>query len=242
MSDTTQALVDTTVIEARDLDAGYGEAAVVKGLNLYVQAGEIVALFGPNGAGKTTTLLTLAGDLPSLGGEVLWRGQPTKQPLHRRARQGLSLVPEERSVLMSMSVKDNLLLGSGGIHAALDLFPELRPLLSRRAGLLSGGEQQMLTLARSLASQPIALLIDELSLGLAPIIVDRLLARLTEVAKSRNVAVMLVEQQARRGLKVADRWYLMRRGVVVGEGDAESGAAGLEAAYLADAAHELPPD
>jgi branched-chain amino acid transport system ATP-binding protein len=241
MSATVTQLSKEHVLEVRDLDAGYGEVAVVKGLNLHVRAGEIVALFGPNGAGKTTTLLTIAGDLPTLGGEVLWHGKPIKLPLHRRARLGLALVPEERSVLMSMSVRDNLLLGSGGIETAVELFPELKPLLSRRAGLLSGGEQQMLTLARALATQPTALLIDELSLGLAPIIVDRLLARLTDIAKSRNVAVLLVEQQARRGLKVADRWYLMRRGRVVGEGDTESGAAGLEAAYLADHDQEHAP-
>ncbi len=241
MSATVTQLSKEHVLDARDLDAGYGEVAVVKGVNLHVRAGEIVALFGPNGAGKTTTLLTIAGDLPTLGGEVLWRGKPIKLPLHRRARLGLALVPEERSVLMSMSVRDNLLLGSGGIETAVELFPELKPLLSRRAGLLSGGEQQMLSLARALATEPTALLIDELSLGLAPIIVDRLLARLTDIAKSRNVAVLLVEQQARRGLKVADRWYLMRRGQVVGEGDTDSGAAGLEAAYLADHDHEHAP-
>jgi len=225
---------DSNVLEARGLVAGYGEAAVVNGVDLTVGVGEIVALFGPNGAGKSTTLLTLAGELPPLGGEVLWRGERSGAPLHKRARQGLALVPEERSVLMSMSVRDNLLLGSGGIAPAVELFPELGELLGRRAGLLSGGEQQMLTLARALASSPVAMLIDELSLGLGPLIVDRLLSRLTEVARSRGVAVLLVEQQARRAMKVADRWYLMRNGSVVASGDSTSGVQALEEAYLAD--------
>ena len=228
----------TPILETRNLVAGYGEAAVVKDLNLHINPGEIVALFGPNGAGKTTTLLTMAGDIPSLGGTVLWNGHPIKSPLHKRARMGLSLVPEERSVLMSLTVRDNLLLGKGGIDPALELFPDLGNLLRRRAGLLSGGEQQMLTLARALATNPVAMLIDELSLGLAPLIVDRLLDRLSDVAKSRGVGVLLVEQQARRALKVAERWYLMRRGTVVGEGDSATGAAGLEEAYLADVEQE----
>jgi branched-chain amino acid transport system ATP-binding protein len=223
------------VLEARDLTAGYGESAVVKALDLRLHAGEIVALFGPNGAGKSTTLRTLAGDLAPLSGSVYWMGQPVKLPLHKRARQGLALVPEERSVLMSLSVRDNLLLGAGGIESALEMFPEMQPLMRRRAGLLSGGEQQMLTLARALATKPRAMLIDELSLGLAPIIVDRLLARLTQFAREQAVAVLLVEQQARRALKVADRWFLMRRGQIVGQGDSSTGAAGLEEAYLADA-------
>lgn len=230
-----RATVGDVVLEARNLTAGYGESAVVKKLDVRLHAGEIVALFGPNGAGKSTALRTLAGDLAPLGGDLYWMGQPVKSPLHKRARQGLALVPEERSVLMSLSVRDNLLLGAGGIEPALEMFPEMQPLMRRRAGLLSGGEQQMLTLARALAAQPRAMLIDELSLGLAPLIVDRLLARLTQFAKEQAVAVLLVEQQARRALKVADRWFLMRRGQIVGQGDSSTGAAGLEQAYLADA-------
>jgi branched-chain amino acid transport system ATP-binding protein len=221
------------LLEARGLVAGYGEAAIVSGIDLHVHAGEIVALFGPNGAGKSTSLLTMAGALPALGGEVRWRGEALRGPLHRRARMGLGLVTEERSTVMSLTVKDNLLLGRGGVDAAVALFPELQGLLRRRAGLLSGGEQQMLLLARALAADPAALLVDELSLGLAPLVVERLLAQLTAVARDRRVGVVLVEQQARRAFRVADRWYLMRRGRIVAEGDSSSGLEALERAYLA---------
>ena len=221
------------ILEARQLTAGYGQLAAVRDVDLSLGEGEIVAMLGPNGAGKTTTLLTLAGVLRPLGGQVLWKGEPTKAPLHRRARAGLALVPEQRSVLMRMSTRDNLRLGKGGVEPALALFPELEPLLGRRAGLLSGGEQQMLTLARALASRPSVLLVDELSLGLAPIIVDRLLEALRRVAREQGVAVLLVEQHARRAVQLADRWYVLRQGTVVDEGDSSSAARALEAASLA---------
>lgn len=222
------------LLEACDLCAGYGDAAVVQGLDVQIHAGEIVALLGPNGAGKTTTILTLAGELRPLRGSVLWLGAPMNSPTFKLARQGLMLVPEERSVVMSMSVADNLLLGSGGVEAATDVFPELSPLLRRRAGLLSGGEQQMLTLARALATAPRVLLIDELSLGLAPIMVDRLLRRLTDFAKERSVGVLLVEQHARRATKLADRWLVMRNGRIVREGEGAVGADELQRSYFAD--------
>jgi branched-chain amino acid transport system ATP-binding protein len=228
------------LLRARGLVAGYGELAVVHGVDLEVAPGEVVALLGPNGAGKSTTLLTLAGDLPPLGGEVEWLGAPARGGLHQRARDGLGFVPEERSVFQAMSVRDNLLLGSGGIAPAVALFPELGALLDRRAGLLSGGEQQMLTLARTLARGPRVVLADELSLGLGPIVVDRLLAAISTAAREDGVGVLIVEQQARRALQVADRWYLMRRGTIVARGDAADGVAGIEAAYLADEAAAAP--
>jgi branched-chain amino acid transport system ATP-binding protein len=235
LSDPTESPATRDVLlRARGLVAGYGELAVVHGVDLEVGQGEIVALLGPNGAGKSTTLLTLVGELPPLGGEVEWLGAPARGGLHQRARDGLGFVSEERSVFMAMSVRDNLLLGSGGIGPAVELFPELGALLDRRAGLLSGGEQQMLTLARALAREPRVLLADELSLGLGPIVVDRLLAAITHAALDRGVGVVLVEQQARRALQVADRWYLMRRGTIVAGGAASDGIAGIEAAYLAD--------
>src|SRR4051794_38617401 len=183
-----QAVVeDAPVLELRGLSAGYDDLAVVRDVDLKVMRGEIVALLGANGTGKSTTILTAAGELPPIGGEVRWRGTVTTAPLHVRARMGMSFVPEERSVLMSMSVRDNLLLGPGGIERATELFPELRPLLGTRAGLLSGGEQQMLSLARALAANPVALLLDELSLGLAPLVVDRLFAALRRAADHDGV-------------------------------------------------------
>ena len=228
--------VNAPLIATEGLMAGYGDAVVVRNVDLSVDAGEIVALLGPNGSGKSTTLLTLAGELPVLGGHVRWSGRETNEPLYQRARSGLAFVPEERSVLMQMSVRDNLLLGSGGIDAAVEIFPELAPLLERRAGLMSGGEQQMLTLGRALATQPKVLLVDELSLGLAPLAVDRLLAALRQAADERGIGVILVEQQIRRAMQVADRWYLMRHGRVVADGTRDTSPEVLEESYLADVA------
>ena len=212
-----------SVLRASGLVAGYGDLAAVRGLSLNVRAGEVVALLGPNGAGKTTTLLTLAGELPKIAGDVYYLGQPFKGALHQRVRSGLAFVPEERSVFMNLTVADNLKIG-GHADAALTLFPELKELLGRRAGLLSGGQQQMLTLGRALAMKPKLLLIDELSVGLAPIIVDRLFDAVIAEAHASGMAVLLVEQQARRALRVADRWYLLRRGVLAAEGDASNSA------------------
>lgn len=228
------------VLELRGLSAGYDDLAVVRDVDLTLAPGEIVALLGPNGVGKSTTLLTAAGELPALAGEVRWLGAPVTSPLHQRARQGLAFVPEERSVLMSMTVRDNLLLGAGKIAPAVALFPELEPLLPQRAGLLSGGEQQMLTLARALATKPVALLLDELSLGLAPLVVRRLFAALRTAADEDGVAVLLVEQQARRALGVADRWHLMRRGSIVASGDSSDGLEAVESMYLSDGHLDVP--
>jgi branched-chain amino acid transport system ATP-binding protein len=221
------------VLETVGLTAGYGDLAAVRNLSIAIRPGEIVALFGPNGAGKTTTLLACVGLLPCLAGEVRWLGAPSRGSIHGLARSGLAHVPEGRSVTTALTARDNLRLGRGGVDAALSIFPELEPLLSRPAGLLSGGEQQMLVLARALASRPRALLVDELSLGLAPLVVQRLLQALRAAAEQDQLAVLLVEQQARAALSVADRWYLLRDGNLAGQGESGAGAPVLDAAYLA---------
>ncbi|WP_080734035.1 ABC transporter ATP-binding protein [Rhodococcoides fascians] len=207
------------VLACTGLNLGYGSLPAVTGLDLAVRPGQIVTVLGANGAGKTTTLLGLAGAIRPFSGQVWLSGRQVSGPLHQRAKQGLALVPEERSVIYGLSVRDNLAIGRGGIEPALELFPELKPLLKQRAGLLSGGEQQILTLARALAAQPRVLLADELSLGLAPKIVDRLLQALREAADG-GVAMIIVEQQIRRILAYADYAYVMRRGSVVMEGSA----------------------
>jgi branched-chain amino acid transport system ATP-binding protein len=221
------------VLQAVDMTVGYGDLAAVRGVSLHVAPGEVVALFGPNGAGKSTTILALAGVLRCMRGEARWRGQPITSSLARLARDGLLLVPEGRTVTTRLSVRDNLVIGRGGVDGAVNLFPELGRLLDRPAGLLSGGEQQMLVLGRALAARPRALLVDELSLGLGPLIVARLLNVIRRAADEEQVAVLLVEQQARRALAVADRWYLLSSGSLVAEGDRSSGAESLELAYLA---------
>ncbi len=207
------------VLACMGLSLGYGSLPAVNELDLFVRPGEIVTVLGANGAGKTTTLLGLSGALRPMSGQVWLSGSPVSGPLYQRARQGLALVPEQRSVIYGLSVRDNLAIGRGGVEPALELFPELKPLLKQRAGLLSGGEQQILTLARALAAQPRVLLADELSLGLAPKIVDRLLEALRQAADG-GVAMVIVEQQIRRILSYADRAYVMRRGSVVMEGTA----------------------
>jgi branched-chain amino acid transport system ATP-binding protein len=225
---------DSPLLAATDLSTGYDGVPVVESLNLHVNAGEIVALLGANGAGKTTTLLALCGVLAPLRGTVQFLGVEAKGPLHQRSRLGLAFVPEDRSVIGALSVRDNLRLGPGAIETALDVFPDLKRLLNRRAGLLSGGEQQMLTLARALASRPKVLIADELSLGLAPLVVQRLLHALRDAATAQT-GVLLVEQQVKTALAASDRAYVLRRGRLVMEGQSKDllgRADEIEANYL----------
>jgi branched-chain amino acid transport system ATP-binding protein len=227
--------VSGTLIEARGVSAGYGKMPVVRDVDLRVDVGEVVALIGANGAGKTTTLLTLAGDLTPLGGEVHFLGAPTRAPMHVRCRQGLGYVTEGRSVIMTMSVADNLKLADVDPAVACGFFPALEAIMDRRAGLCSGGEQQMLALARALGRAPAILLADELSLGLAPKIVTNLLGTVRRAADERGVGVLLVEQHVGQALEVADRVYLMGRGRILLTGTSDEVRRDLdkvEAAYL----------
>jgi branched-chain amino acid transport system ATP-binding protein len=225
---------DGPLLEARGLSAGYGALAAVRDLDLQVHAGEVIALLGANGAGKTTTLLTLAGEIQPMAGEVRWLGKRSISPLFRRAREGLALVTEEKSVFMRLTARENLGLGRGEVDEAVELFPELKEHLDRVAGLLSGGQLQMLTVARALAGKPKVLLADELSLGLAPLMVQRLLVAVKNAADN-GVGVVLVEQHIRQALKVADTVYVLQRGRTVFHADATSAMAQIdqiERAYL----------
>ena len=226
------------LIEARGLSAGYGKMAVVRDVDLRVDAGEVVALIGANGAGKTTTLLTLAGELTPLEGEVRLFGSATRAPMHVRCRSGVSYVTEERSVIMEMSVADNLKLAKVAPDVAFGFFPALEAIMGRRAGLCSGGEQQMLSLARALGRSPKVLLADELSLGLAPLVVTGLLQAVRDAADQQGVGVLLVEQHVRQALKIADRVHVMERGRIVLSGttdEVEGQLDRIEAAYLTSA-------
>ena len=235
---------ENNLVEIKNLSAGYAGVAVIRGVNLQVGKGEVVALLGPNGAGKTTTLLTTSGLLKALEGSVTVLGEQSNFGApHKTARLGLAHVPEDRSLFFGLTVQENLRLGlrgkrseqNAGYEAALDLLPALRPLMNRRAGLLSGGEQQMLAMARALVSNPKVLLVDEMSLGLAPIIVERLLPIVRDIANETGAGVLIVEQHVHLALEVADRAYVMSHGEIVLDGSADELIERqdlLEASYL----------
>lgn len=205
-------------IHAAGLSAGYGGQLVVHGIDLTVHRGELVALLGPNGAGKTTTLLALAGAVPSAG-KMRLLGERAQGSLHERTAKGLVFLPETRAVIRHLTVAENLRLAGCHIESAVTISPELEPLLNRRVGLLSGGEQQILSLTQALVRSPSIIMADELSFGLAPIVVKRML-QLARRAADEGAAVLLVEQFARQVLEIADRAYVMRQGTITTQGRA----------------------
>jgi branched-chain amino acid transport system ATP-binding protein len=227
----TSAPASGHALVVRDLFAGYQQVPVVRELNLEVRPGEVVALLGPNGAGKTTTLETIAGLNRPISGTVELSGENIGgTPAHVLAHRGLALVPEGRALFPGLTVREHLrLAGAAGGRSRqaarheeelLEMLPELRKCLGRKAGLLSGGEQQMLAIGRALVTRPRLLLVDEMSLGLAPVIVERLLPILRRAASELGASVLFVEQHVALALEISDRAYVLAHGEIRIEGPA----------------------
>lgn len=246
MSDTIVDEVPTpaghAVLECRGLVAGHGTVTVVRNLDLSLQAGSVLAVLGPNGAGKTTVMSTLAGLIPRLAGDVLVDGAslPNARP-GAANRSGLVLVPDDRALFAGLTVRENIVIArkSGGpdLGAVLEMFPALKKRLKVAAGAISGGEQQMLAVARGLVQKPKVLLIDEMSMGLAPVIVEDLLPLVRRIADETGAVVVLVEQHVQLALEVADEAIVIVHGDVRLRGSAAELSANpdmLEAAYLGE--------
>ncbi|WP_264478729.1 ABC transporter ATP-binding protein [Acidisoma silvae] len=238
-----------TLLNVEGLQVGYGKVEVLHGIGLTVGTGEIVALLGSNGAGKTTTLRTLSGLEPARGGKVMLDGQAiTNLPAHKIAALGLAHVPERRRLFAPLTVEENLKLGGylirnqqaelkRRIDAMYVLFPRLLERRLQLAGTLSGGEQQMVAIARALILQPKLLVLDEPSMGLAPLVVRSIFAIIKRL-RDQGMGILLVEQNARQTLKIADRAYVLENGGIMLEGDAATLAQDrrVQAAYLGGAA------
>jgi branched-chain amino acid transport system ATP-binding protein len=228
MADAIADRAADVLLSVEGLEAGYGEVQVLWGLSLQARRGKLTAIVGANGAGKTTTLRAVAGTLSPWGGRVLLDGEDvTRVPSHVKAARGLALVPEGRQLFSMMSVAENLELGAFSPRASrsyaerlkqvFKLFPRLAERARQRAGTLSGGEQQMVAIARGLMCDPQILIIDELSLGLAPVVVYQLLATLKQL-KQNGLTILLVEQNVHLALAVSDYAYVVAEGRIFTEG------------------------
>ncbi len=233
------------ILEVRNLSVAYGAIQALKGVSLTLGRGEIVTLIGANGAGKTTTLRAIMGLVGSTEGEVLYEGRPTRsRATHNLVRDGLVLVPEGRIVFANLTVRENLEMGAysrrdSGVSADYEkvytLFPRLKERLKQTAGTLSGGEQQMLAIGRAMMSKPKVLLLDEPSLGLAPIVVHAIFEAIEEIHKV-GTPVLLVEQNANAALRHSNRAYVLETGQVALEGTSAEVAANpkVKEAYLGE--------
>lgn len=236
------------VMECHELTAGYNGVAAIREIDISVAPGEVVAVLGPNGAGKTTTLLALSGIIRAFSGTVVACGKPVRGGRsHLAARRGMAFVPDDRSLFFNLTGRQNLRLAlprkdvRSGIKQVLDYFPALERVLDRRAGLMSGGEQQMLALGRALAAKPTVLMVDEMSLGLAPIIVQRLMPTIRRMASELGTGILLVEQHVDLALEIADRAYVLDRGSIsiTGEaGELRQRRDLLRASYMGELAYE----
>ena len=210
------------MLEVRGLDAGYGRIPILNGIDVSIARGEIVGVLGHNGMGKTTLLRTLMGEIRATGGSIRFEGSDiTRLAMHRRARLGIGYVPQGRDIYPQLSVMDNLRMGEivrrgqSAVPELLDYFPLLRALTERPGRALSGGEQQILALARCLAGRPRLLLLDEPTEGIQPSIVDQIQAKLAELAQALDLTVLLVEQNLRFIAALAERVLIMQKGTIV---------------------------
>jgi branched-chain amino acid transport system ATP-binding protein len=232
------------IAEVHDLKVSYGGIHALKGIDLHINAGELVALIGSNGAGKTTTLKALAGLLPCTVGKLHYQGKSLHHlPAHRRVTAGLALVPEGRGIFARLTVAENLQMGayirnddklvSADLERMYDLFPRLAGRRTQLAGTLSGGEQQMVAITRALMSRPKLLMLDEPSMGLAPMMVEKIFETINDIS-AQGVSILLVEQNAKLALEVAQRGYVLESGVITLSGDANQllGSDAVQRAYL----------
>ena len=225
-----QAAAGEVMLAISGLRVSYGGIQAVKGIDLEIRSGELVTLIGANGAGKTTTLKAVMGLLPPAGGEIHYLGNALAgKPTHRMLRDGLAMVPEGRGVFARMSIVENLRMGAyvrtdeAGIRSDIErmfvTFPRLKERAGQLAGTLSGGEQQMLAMARALMGKPRLLLLDEPSMGLSPLMVEKIFEVVREI-RSHGMTILLVEQNARLALQAADRGYVMESGLITTTGNA----------------------
>ncbi len=236
--------INNCLLEVRDLQVAYGGIQAVKGISLQIAPGELIALIGSNGAGKTTTLKTLAGLLQPVSGEIQYDGNSLKNiAAHQRVSMGIALVPEGRGVFARLTVAENLQMGAysrsdkneiaADLARMYELFPRLAERKDQLAGTLSGGEQQMVAMARALMSRPRLLMLDEPSMGLAPLMVKKIFATISDIA-AQGMSILLVEQNAKLALQVAQRGYVMESGAITLSGEAKEllGSDAVQRAYL----------
>jgi len=236
--------LNSPILEVHDLKVSYGGIHALKGIDLHIAAGELVALIGSNGAGKTTTLKALAGLLHCTAGKLHYEGSSLHHiPAHQRVSAGLALVPEGRGIFARLTVAENLQMGAYvrndvkqimlDLERMYTLFPRLAERRSQLAGTLSGGEQQMVAMARALMCQPKLLMLDEPSMGLAPMMVAKIFETIKEIS-AQGVSILLVEQNAKLALEAAERGYVLESGLITLSGDAGEllGSAAVQRAYL----------
>ncbi len=231
------------ILEIKNLQVSYGAIKALKGVSLYIEEGEIVSVIGSNGAGKSTLMQTIMGMIPRDSGEIFLKDEPLARRSYQVINQGITLTPEGRQVFAPLTVYENLMIGAFSrkdrnkieedLNWVFSLFPILKERYKQFAGTLSGGEQQMLAIARSLMSRPKVLLLDEPSLGLAPILIKIIFKELKRI-NAEGVTILLVEQNARQALKLSNRGYVLQTGEIILQGDSQELLANpdVEAAYL----------